>query len=76
MQAEGERDAAEELHDAAAEIPSAEIKEEVVSGEEIEMSPKYEEQVGEETSASSHLTCLTVQPKRVLCGVRHEPQQC
>lgn len=69
MQAEGESDAAAELHDTAAEIPSADIKEEVGSGEQTETSLKNEEQVGEETRASTHLTCLTVQPNRVLCGV-------
>lgn len=69
MQAEGDSDAAAELHDTADEIPSTDIKEEVGSGEEIEASLKNEEQVGEETSASTHVTCLTVQPNRLLCGV-------
>lgn len=79
MQAEHESEAAAELHNAAAsstENPTADKKEEVVSGEQIDTTLKDEEQVStgnstsEEPSASTHLTCRTVQPHRVLCGVR------
>lgn len=69
VQAEGESDAAEELQDTAADIPSTDVKEEVGSGEQSETILQNEEQVGEETSASTDLTCLTVQPNRVMCGV-------
>lgn len=58
--------------------PTAVEKEEVSSREPIEKTLEDEEQVrvrgaaNEETSASAHLSCLTVQPSRVLCGVREE----
>lgn len=58
------------------ENPTANYKEEVLSEEQIETTQKDEEQAivgdsaNEETSASTHLSCLTVQPNRVLCGVR------
>ncbi|XP_076598402.1 phosphoinositide 3-kinase adapter protein 1 [Chaetodon auriga] len=77
VEAENEREAAAELHNAAAsstENPTAEEKEEVVSGEQKETVLKDEEPVSkgnstsEERSAPTHLTCLTVQPNRVLCG--------
>lgn len=79
MQAEYESDAAAELHNVAAsstENPTTDEKEEVVPEEPIESVLKDEEQVctgnstSEETSAPTQLTCLTVQPNRVLCGVR------
>lgn len=58
------------------ENPTADDKEEVLSEEQIETTQKDEEQASvgnsanEETSASTHLSCLTVQPNRVLCGVK------
>ncbi|XP_041803883.1 phosphoinositide 3-kinase adapter protein 1 isoform X2 [Chelmon rostratus] len=69
--------AAAELHNAAAsstENPTADEKEEVVSGVQKETVLKDEEPVStgnstsEEMRAPTHPTCLTVQPKRVLCG--------
>lgn len=60
------------------ENPIAGEKEEVSSGEPIETAPEDEEQVsvgnaaGEETSTSAHLSCLTVQPNSLPCGVREE----
>lgn len=56
------------------ENPTAVEKEEVSSGEPIEATLEDEDQVSvgnaadEETSTSTHLSCLTVQPSRVLCG--------
>lgn len=82
MEAEQESEAAAaaaELHNAAAsstENPTADEKEEVVSGVQKETVLKDEEPVStgnstsEEMRAPTHPTCLTVQPKRVLCGVR------
>ncbi|XP_035027605.1 phosphoinositide 3-kinase adapter protein 1 isoform X1 [Hippoglossus stenolepis] len=73
---ESETAAAPELHIAAAsssEIPTK--KEEVVSEERKETVLKDEEKpagtrnsFSEEVSAPSQLTCVTVQPSRVLCG--------
>lgn len=60
------------------ENPSTGDKEEVLSEEQIETTQKDEERASvgnsesDETSASTHLSCLTVQPNRVLCGVRGE----
>lgn len=70
----GSEDVAEE-HDRT-ENPTVDDKEEVLSEEQIDTTQKDEEQASvgnsadEETSASTHLSCLTVQPNRVHCGVR------
>ncbi|XP_008282842.1 phosphoinositide 3-kinase adapter protein 1 [Stegastes partitus] len=69
--------AAAELHISAApsaENPTADETEEVVSEEQKEAVLEDEEpastgnSTGEEMSSPTHLTCLTVQPNRVLCG--------
>lgn len=81
VEVEHESGAAEaaELHNTAAfstENPTTDEREEVVSGEQNETDLKDEEPVStgnstrEEISTPTHLTCLTVQPSRVLCGVR------
>lgn len=60
------------------ENPTTDEKEEVLSEEQIETTQKDEEQASvgnskiDESSASTHLSCLTVQPNRVLCGVGGE----
>ncbi|XP_051231942.1 phosphoinositide 3-kinase adapter protein 1 isoform X2 [Dicentrarchus labrax] len=68
---------AEELHNMAAsstENPTTDENEEVVSEEQKETVLEDEEPVStgnstsEEISTPTHLTCLTVQPNRVLCG--------
>lgn len=75
-----EREAAAALEDvyiipAEDEFPSTGEIEEVVTGEQEENVPKDEEPVStvnsasQEMTSSPHLTCLTVQPNRVLCGV-------
>lgn len=80
MEAEHENNAAE-LHNPAASLaenPTVDRKEEPVSEEQRETLQEDEELVhtgnsaSEETSAPTPLTCLTVQPNRVLCGVRLE----
>lgn len=79
VEVEHESGAAEaaELHNTAAfstENPTTDEREEVVSGEQNETDLKDEEPVStgnstrEEISTPTHLTCLTVQPSRVLCG--------
>lgn len=82
MQAEYESEAVAELRNVAAsstESPTTDEKEEAVPGQPVVTVLKDEEQVStgnspsEETSAPACLaclTCLTVQPNRVLCGVR------
>uniref|UniRef100_A0A3B4Z007 Phosphoinositide-3-kinase adaptor protein 1 n=1 Tax=Stegastes partitus TaxID=144197 RepID=A0A3B4Z007_9TELE len=69
-------DSALEEHfiDWATENPTADETEEVVSEEQKEAVLEDEEpastgnSTGEEMSSPTHLTCLTVQPNRVLCG--------
>lgn len=79
MQAEYESEAVAELRNVEAsstENPTTDEKEEAVPGQPVVTVLKDEEQVStenstsEETSAPTCLTCLTVQPNRVLCGVR------
>lgn len=78
VEAEAEAVAAAELHITAAystENPTTDETEEVVSEEQKETVLKDKEPVStgisssEEISTPTHLTCLTVQPNRVLCGV-------
>lgn len=72
----GSEAVAEELD--RTENPTTDEKEEVLSEEQIETTQKDEEQASmgtsesDETGASIHLSCLTVQPNRVRCGVRGE----
>ncbi|XP_038593702.1 phosphoinositide 3-kinase adapter protein 1 isoform X1 [Micropterus salmoides] len=77
VEAEAEAVAAAELHITAAystENPTTDETEEVVSEEQKETVLKDKEPVStgisssEEISTPTHLTCLTVQPNRVLCG--------
>lgn len=81
VEAEYKREAvaAAELHMTAAsptENPTTDETEELVSAEQQETVLKDEEAVSagnsasEELSEPTHLTCLTVQPNRVLCGER------
>lgn len=62
--------------DSSTEYPTTEETEEVVSEEQKEPVLEDEGPVSlgnsaiEEMSSPTHITCLTVQPNRVLCGVR------
>lgn len=76
---ESKNAAVAEQHNAeplSTENPTTDEKEEVVSEEQKETVLEDEELVAEgnstseEISTPTHLTCLTVQPNRVLCGVR------
>lgn len=84
MEAEHESEAAAvavaELHITEAsstENPTTDEREEVVSEEQKETVLVDEEEpdimgnsASEEITSTAQLTCLTVQPNRVLCGVR------
>ena len=85
MEAEQESEslavAAAELHITATESPESPNTgetEEPVSGEQQKTVLKHEEGVStgnstsEELGTPTHLTCLTIKPNRVLCGVRLE----
>lgn len=79
MEAEHENEAAAELQNTAAspsEYPTADEEQEVVSVEQRETVLREDDPVGTENETSKdsdtpvHFSCLTVQPNRVLCGVR------